>query len=70
MDEQQTFVEEGVLFVVDKEDDGKFVADIALQKGVPVNLVEPENWARVVGRFDSLGDAITAAKYEISRMVG
>jgi len=56
----QTFMKGGRLFTVEKEEDGKFVVDIQFfsREGEP-------DWARVVVRFDSLGDAITAAKYEV-----
>jgi len=66
MDKSQTFVEEGVIFTVSEEDDGKFVADIRYQE--PSRDLD-EDWARVVGRFDSMGDAITAAKGEIKKLV-
>ncbi len=65
--EPTTFVEEGVIFSVVREDDGKFVADIALNRGI-VPVADIEDWARVVGRFDSLGEAITSAKYEIGKL--
>lgn len=66
MDKSRTFVEEGVIFTVSEEDDGKFVADIRYQE--PSRDLD-EDWARVVGRFDSMGDAITAAKGEIKKLV-
>jgi len=63
----QTFVHKGRVFTVEQEDDGKFVADIALSPNV-TNLMDVEDWARVVGRFDSTGQAIQSAKNEIESM--
>jgi hypothetical protein len=66
---EQTFVEGGVIFTVGQADDGKFVADIALDRGL-IPVTDIESWARVVGRFNSMGDAITAAKHEIEKLIG
>lgn len=61
----QTFVHEGFLFTVEEEEDNKFVVDISLNKGLPPAQADS---ARVVGRFNSIGNAITAAKSEIEQM--
>jgi len=52
----------GVIFSVQQEANGKFVADIDLREG------PAEDWVRVVGRFGSLGDAITATQDEIGKL--
>jgi hypothetical protein len=59
------FVAEGFAFHVEEEDDGKYVVEIALNRRLPP-IDEDQTWARVVGRFDDVGQAITAAKREIN----
>lgn len=62
MNNTQTFVKDGILFTVSREEDGKFVVDIEFERD------GEKDWARVVGRFNSEGDAITAAKGEIDAL--
>ncbi len=66
--DNNVFVEEGVLFTVEQEADGKYVVDIAIGDTRGRTVSDIEDWARVVGRFNSIGEAITAAKYEIDKM--
>jgi hypothetical protein len=63
MQNEQTFAHEGWVFYVDQEEDGNFVVDLDLD-----SKDRGTELARVVGRFNSLDDAITAAKYEIEKM--
>ncbi len=63
---EQRFVHGGKVFDVLEEDDGKFVVDVVLRFDHNGGV---DDYARVVGRFNSLGDAITAAKGEIEALV-